>query len=109
MKVLTRETMKQPVEFIISDEPGLQDIYADTRSFSEYWYQDNYPIGSVAVFPNLSGSSLLLTPTPPRKRNQYDFSTDLYKYTSLAPFTRQGDKIQVHTLFRTFGEEALKS
>ena len=33
MKELTQETYHQPVEFIIVDEPGLYNIYEDTRSF----------------------------------------------------------------------------
>ena len=94
MRELTQETYHRPVEFIIVDEPGLYDIYEDTQSFrsktirvelqnflnfnfSEYWYdRQNNPIGPVAVFPNLSGSSMLLTPTPPISSydsRQYDF------------------------------------
>ena len=42
--------------------------------FSEYWYNRmNLPIGPVAVFPNLSGSSMLLTPTPPLLSNGQDY------------------------------------
>ena len=33
MKELTQETYHQPVEFIIVDEPGLSNIFEDTRSF----------------------------------------------------------------------------
>ena len=42
--------------------------------FSEYWYNRmNLPIGPVAVFPNLTDSSMLLTPTPPLLHGGQDY------------------------------------
>jgi hypothetical protein len=79
-------------ECVVMDAPYLL-VPPDLDSFDEHFADaDTAP---VVAFPNLSGSSMLVAPTPLGEPETY---------ASFAPFLRQAPDVQKHALWRSVGK-----
>ena len=90
---ITRLTSTRAFEFVLVDSPALARLTSDREAFASHF--DATKTGAeVAVFPNLGGDALLVTPTP---------QTPLVAYPHLAAFARTAPVEQQHAFWRTVG------
>ena len=90
---ITRLTSTRAFEFVLVDSPALARLIPDPEAFAAHF--DATETGAeVAVFPNLGGDALLVTPTP---------QAPLAAYPHLAAFARTAPVEQQHAFWRTVG------
>jgi hypothetical protein len=88
---VTDKSLKQPFEFVLLDDPGL-DRRPDSQAFASYFGTAR---DGVATFPNLGGDAILVVPLP---------IADASAYGHLAAFVRLAPERQRHTLWQSVGE-----
>jgi hypothetical protein len=89
---LTAATAERPFEFVLLDEPGL-DQPADRESFGGQFTAAGDG-ETVLTFPNLGGDAILVVPCPVGPASAH---------AHLAAFVRHAPTAQVHALWRAVG------
>ena len=88
---LTQSTMATPFEFVLIDSPWFCSQQTDTKTFEDYFTDNDHCIVS---FANLSGDATLIVPSP---------RTEADAYGHFAAFIRQAPRSQVDALWRVIG------
>ena len=92
---ITRLSSTRAFEFVLVDSPALARLIPDPDAFVSH-FEATETGAEVAVFPNLGGDALLVTPTP---------QAPLSAYPHLAAFARTAPAKQQHTFWRTVGSK----
>ena len=90
---ITRLTSKRAFEFVLVDSPALARPNPGPAAFASH-FEAAGSGEEVAVFPNLGGDALLVTPIP---------QAALGAYPHLAAFARTAPTEQQHSFWRTVG------
>jgi hypothetical protein len=93
MPPLTGETISQPFEVTIVDDPTLATASPDPTPFESH-FEPTEAIQLTATFPNLGGDATLVVPTPIAEQDCYPH---------LAAFARHGPEQQVHAFWQAVG------
>jgi hypothetical protein len=93
---LSRQRVREPFEFVVSDAPGLERVVADASPFRE-------PLGAadgdgIAEFENLGGDAWLVAPEPRGEQAPY---------AHLASFVRGAPEAQRHALLQRTAQATL--
>ena len=90
---ITQSTVDRPFEFVLINSPGFITRPTDTKTYAQYFADDDTDSG-VVTFPNLRGDATLVVPS----RRGSD-----KVYGHLAAFVRGAPESQIDSIWRVLG------
>ena len=92
---ITQSTVDRPFEFVLINSPGFCARQTDTKTYAQYFTEDDTDSGVIA-FANLRGDATLVVPSPRASDKAYGH---------LAAFIRGAPKSQVDSIWRIIGTQ----
>ena len=89
---VTRQSLDQSFEFVLTESPSLAKLKPDSSSFATHFSQRKSQ--EVLTFPNLGGDAILIVPVPLVMESCY---------THLARFLREGPSSQISAFWQSAG------
>lgn len=92
---IAKSSVERPFEFVLINSPGFCNRRTDTKTYADYFTDDDTNSG-IVVFPSLRGDSTLVVPSPRAAETAYGH---------LAAFVRDAPHSQVDSIWRVISNQ----